>query len=225
MTDVLESLPDVRDSTGTHEIKIGNNKPNDNVCTQEQADIAINKGWDVILGGVDSNGNIVYDVQIGGRYITSANADDLTVLPGVTKNHTDGYARYNPTTNTLYLNGVDIVNQNGIGININTENTDFTIIFGQEPVNITSSGNGIDASVNTLTLTTAEDWWYSQKLKIKSNNAALYVVGNVVLDGTTRIEAIGAHVDHATYINGKLYVKNDAELRIKARDDQKPVSE
>ena len=224
MTDVLESLPDVRDSTGTHEIKIGDNKPNDNVCTQEQADIARNKGWNVILGGFDSEGNIVYNVKIGGDNITSANAGDLTVLPGVTKNDTDGYARYNPTTNTLYLNGVDIVNQNGIGININTENTDFTIILGQEPVNITSSGNGIHAYVNTLTLTTAEDWWYSQKLKIKSNNAALYVVGNVVLDGTTRIEAIGAHVDHATYINGKLYVKNDAELRIKALHDiQMPV--
>ncbi|MBR3858103.1 MAG: hypothetical protein IKM68_09025 [Bacteroidaceae bacterium] len=194
------------------------------VCTQEQADIARNKGWNVILGGFDSEGNIVYNVKIGGDNITSANAGDLTVLPGVTKNDTDGYARYNPTTNTLYLNGVDIVNQNGIGININTENTDFTIILGQEPVNITSSGNGIHAYVNTLTLTTAEDWWYSQKLKIKSNNAALYVVGNVVLDGTTRIEAIGAHVDHATYINGKLYVKNDAELRIKALHDiQMPV--
>ena len=224
MTDVLESLPDVRDSTGTHEIKIGDNKPNDNVCTQEQADIAINKGWDVILGGVDSNGNIVYDVQIGGRYITSANADDLTVLPGVTKNHTDGYARYNPTTNTLYLNGVDIVNQNGIGININTGNTDFTIIFGQEPVNVTSSSHGICANVNTLTFTTAEDWWYSQKLKITSGTIALYVIGDVVLDGVTRIEAIGAYEDYAIYIYRNLYVKNDAELRIKPhRDNQPPI--
>lgn len=224
MTDVLESLPDVTGIEGEHKIKIGDNKPNDNVCTQEQADIAKNKGWNVTLGGFDSDGNIVYDVQIGGHDITSANADDLTALPGVTKNDMGGYARYNPTTNTLYLNGVDIVNQNGIGININTENTDFTIIFGQEPVNITSSGNGIHAYVNTLTLTTAEDWWYSQKLKIKSNNVALYVVGNVVLDGVTRIEAIGAHVYHATYINNKLYVKNDAELRIKALHDiQIPV--
>lgn len=224
MTDVLESLPDVTGIEGVHKIKIGDNKPNDNVCTQEQADIAKNKGWNVTLGGFDSDGNIVYDVKIGGHDITSANANDLTVLPGVTKNDIEGYARYNPTINTLYLNGVDIVNQNGIGININTENTDFTIIFGQEPVNITSSGNGIHAYVNTLTLTTAEDWWYSQKLKIKSNNVALYVVGNVVLDGTTRIEAIGAHVDHATYINNKLYVKNDAELRIKALHDiQIPV--
>ena len=224
MTDVLESLPDVTGIEGEHKINIGDNKPNDNVCSDEQANIAKNKGWNVTLGGVDSDGNIVYDVKIGGVDITSANANDLTVLPGVTKNDMVGYARYNPTTNTLYLNGVDIVNQNGIGIYINTENTDFTIIFGQEPVNITSSGNGIHAYVNTLTLTTAEDWWYSQKLKIKSNNVALYVVGNVVLDGTTRIEAIGTHVDHATYINGKLYVKNDAELRIKAlRDIQIPV--
>ena len=225
MTDVLESLPDATGSSETHKINIGDNKPNDNVCSDEQANIAKNKGWNVTLGGVDSDGNIVYDVKIGGHDITSANANDLTVLPGVTKNDMGGYARYNPTTNTLYLNGVDIVNQNGIGININTKNTDFTIIFGQEPVNITSSGNGIDASVNTLTLTTAEDWWYSQKLNITSEVAvALNVIGNVVLDGVTRIEAIGALGHRATYINGKLYVKNDAELRIKALHDiQLPI--
>jgi Leucine-rich repeat (LRR) protein len=225
MTDVLESLPDATGSSETHKINIGDNKPNDNVCSDEQANIAKNKGWNVTLGGVDSDGNIVYDVKIGGVDITSANANDLTVLPGVTKNDMGGYARYNPTTNTLYLNGVDIVNQNGIGININTKNTDFTIIFGQEPVNITSSGNGIDANVNTLTLTTAEDWWYSQKLNITSEVAvALNVIGNVVLDGVTRIEAIGALGHRATYINGKLYVKNDAELRIKALHDiQLPI--
>ncbi len=227
MTDVLESLPDVTGIEGEHKIVISNSGTNDNVCSDEQANIARNKGWNVIVGGLDDEGNVVYDVSIGGTMVTSANAGDLTVLPGVTKNCEDGYARYNPTTNTLYLNGVDIVNEEDTGIQIELADANPTIELGQDPVNITGKTYGIFYDDNnysshsgTLTITTKEEYWYSEKLTVVgTEDSAIRFPSfeNCVINGAARIEArtLADDVVPFNLNGGKLYVKNDAELRVK----------
>ncbi len=226
MTDVLESLPDVTGIEGEHKIVISNSGTNDNVCSDEQANIAKNKGWNVTVGGLDEEGNVAFNVKIGGNYITSANADDLTALPGVTKNCEDGYARYNPTTNTLYLNGVDIVNEEDTGIQIELADANPTIELGQDPVNITGKNYGIFYDDNnysrsgTLTITTKEEYWYSEKLTVVGTEEAAIrfpSCENCVISGVARIEAKSLSNTYPFVLDGGiLYVKNDAELRVKS---------
>ena len=224
MTETLESLPDVTEGTNSdgYKIYISNSGTNDNVCTSEQADIARNKGWDVTVGGLDDEGNVIYNVSIAGTMVTSANADDLTVLPGVTKNSEYGYAYYNLTTQTLCLNGVDIVNEDGEGIKFSLINVNPTIELGQEPVNITAKGYGIAffkdqySNVCTLTITTKESNWYSEKFNVLStDNRALYVDGHLVLNGVARVETNSPNATMTCYIIGDLTIAGNAELRIK----------
>ena len=219
MTNVLESLPDVTEGTNSdgYKIHISDNEANDNVCTNEQADIARNKGWEVTVAEAG-----VYNITIAGTKITSATAGDLTVLPGVTKNCEDGYARYDATNGKLFLSGVDIVNEDGRGISFFAKNLMPTIVLGTDPVNIVSQDEGIfydnSSPYNNsrmLTITTESDIWYSEKLNITSQNFAINSVGSVVLDGVARIEAKGANCEHVVRVDDKLYIKNDAELRIK----------
>ena len=225
MTETLESLPDVTEGTKSdgYSITISSGTTNDNVCTGEQADIARNKGWEVFVAGLDSDGNIVYNIEIGGTIITSANAGDLTVLPNVTKNCDDGYARYEPATQKLHLSGVDIVNEEGDGINFNIKGLKPTIEIGLDPVNITAKGEGIsydsrNGSKNgLLTITSKEDYWYSEKLKvISTEDHAFYIQGNLILQGVARIEAKSLSNVCPFDLDETLYVKNDAELRIKS---------
>ena len=225
MTETLESLPDVTEGTKSdgYSITISSGTTNDNVCTGEQADIARNKGWEVFVAGLDSDGNIVYNIEIGGTIITSANADDLTVLPNVTKNCDDGYARYEPATQKLHLSGVDIVNEEGDGINFNIKGLKPTIEIGLDPVNITAKGEGIsydsrNGSKNgLLTITSKEDYWFSEKLNvISTENHAFYIKGSLILQGVARIEAKSLSNTYPFDLDGTLYVKNDAELRIKS---------
>ena len=225
MTETLESLPDVTEGTKSdgYSITISSGTTNDNVCTGEQADIARNKGWEVFVAGLDSDGNIVYNIEIGGTVITSANAGDLTVLPNVTKNCDDGYARYEPATQKLHLSGVDIVNEEGDGINFNIKGLKPTIEIGLDPVNITAKGEGIsydsrNGSKNgLLTITSKEDYWYSEKLNvISTENHAFYIKGSLILQGVARIEAKSLSNVCPFDLDETLYVKNDAELRIKS---------
>ena len=233
MTDVLESLPDATGSSDAHDIKIGDNGTNDNVCTQEQADIAKNKGWNVNIGGIDSEGNIVYYVKIGGTKITSANANDLTVLPGVTKNCADGYARYDEAKQTLYLSGVDIVNDNedGVGIYFYRDDANPTIEIGQDPVNVTGKSFGLIYSnrhhdyAGTLTITSKEDYWYSEKLTIVGEEErAIWVQDNCVINGVVRLEAKTLYGPTVCDIDWDLTIAGDAELRLKARASTNPLA-
>ena len=232
MTETLESLPDVtegyRNSQGGYSIYISSGTTNDNVCTGEQADIARNKGWKAYVAGLDDEGNIICDIELGGTMVTSANADDLTVLPNVTKNCEDGYARFDIATGKLCLNGVDIVNEDGIGIKFGSNNATRIIELGQEPVNIISKDKGIyfaaystSGSGGSLTITTKESNWYSEKLNIVSTeDKAIYMErGSLSIEGAARVVAKSADPDYDIRIaTGTLYIKNDAELRIKANE-------
>ncbi len=232
MTETLESLPDVtegyRNSQGGYSIYISSGTTNDNVCTGEQADIARNKGWKAYVAGLDDEGNIICDIELGGTMVTSANAGDLTVLPGVTKNCEDGYARFDITTGKLCLNGVDIVNEDGMGIKFGSNNATRIIELGQEPVNIISKDKGIyfaaystSGSGGSLTITTKESNWYSEKLNIVSTEGkAIYMErGSLSIEGAARVVAKSADPDYDIRIaTGTLYIKNDAELRIKANE-------
>ena len=223
MTETLESLPEgLMHPISGYNITITSNGANDNVCTPEQAQIAKDKGWNAIIGGVDNEGNIVYGINIGGNMINSANCDDLTVLPNVTKNNDDGYARYESTSGKLCLSGVDIVNEEGEGIKF--EKGTPIIELGQEPVNITAKGAGIyynagyvnPSTDGLLTITSKEADWYSEKLNIVSQeDNAFSVKGKLTLMGVARVEAKSFGSGYPVKLYGDLTLKNDAELRIK----------
>ncbi len=51
-----------------------------------------------------------YPLYVAGRQVTSLNADDLSVIPGV-----EGEASFDPETNTLYLNGAEITAPGDLG--------------------------------------------------------------------------------------------------------------
>lgn len=229
MTETMESLPTVIKGAWNQDIEytitVCFSTSNDNVCTGEQANIAKNKGWNVIIAGIDDEGNIICEIELGGTMVTSANADDLTVLPGVTKNCEDGYARFDIATGKLCLSGVDIVNEDGIGINFDSNNATRIIELGGDPVNITSKDVGIHFynfnSGGSLTITTKEDYWYSEKLNIVSTEGkAIYMErGSLSIEGAARVVAKSADPDYDIRIaTGTLYIKNDAELRIKANE-------
>ena len=231
MTETMESLPTVIKGAWNKDIEytitVCFSTSNDNVCTGEQANIAKNKGWNVIMAGIDDEGNIICEIELGGTMVTSANADDLTVLPNVTKNCDDGYAKFDIATGTLRLNGVDIVNMNGIGINLDCWNEHRIIELGQDPVNIFSKDDGIyyydHSSGGSLTITTKEDYWYSEKLNIVSTDgmAINLETGNLTLSGVARVAAESGAPEYGIRIaNRTLYVKDDAELRIKANVDE-----
>ena len=232
MTETLESLPSITEGWGTIKIT-GQSGSGDNVCTAEQANIAKNKGWEVILGNTDADGNTIYDMEIAGKTVTSANYNDLTVLPGVTKNCEDGYARYEPTTQKLYLSGVDIVNDEGEGIHIDCDIMSPVIVLGQDPVNITAKEYGIFYYTyiggNYLTITTESSDWYSEKLNITSKESnAIYAHGSLQLAGVARIVAKCPSYRDAicttSNMDGKLYIKENAELRIKANKMTTPLA-
>ncbi|GEM_PF-667359 len=231
MTETMESLPTVIKGVWNKDIEytitVCFSTSNDNVCTGEQANIAKNKGWNVIMAGTDDEGNIICEIELGGTMVTSANADDLTVLPNVTKNCDDGYAKFDIATGTLRLNGVDIVNENGIGINLDCWNEHRIIELGQDPVNIFSKDDGIyyydHSSGGSLTITTKEDYWYSEKLNIVSTEgmAISMETGSLTLSGVARVAAESGAPEYGIRIaNRTLYVKDDAELRIKANVDE-----
>ena len=233
MTDVLESLPEITEAStqwsNGYNIIVSNSSSYDNICTGEQANIARNKGWNVVVGGLDEEGNVVFEVKVGGSNVTSGNCDDLTVLPGVTKNNDDGYAYYNPTTQTLHLSGVDIVNEDGDeGIRFDIPDAT-TIELGQDPVGITAKNVGIYCSVpGTLTITTKESYWYSEKLNIVSTEGRAIVIarGNCVINGVARVEAKDLSANHSAVceVYGDLTIAGDAELRLKAQELTKPLS-
>ena len=232
MTETLESLPSITPGSGTIKVT-GQSGSGDNVCTAEQANIAKNKGWEVILGNTDADGNTIYDMVIAGENVTSANYNDLTVLSGVTKNSEDGYARYEPTTQKLYLSGVDIVNEDGIGIHIDCGILDPVIVLGQDPVNITAKEQGIHYYTylgdKYLTITTESNDWYSEKLNVTSKESdAIYAHGSLQLAGVARIEAKCPSYRDAicttSNMDGKLYIKENAELRIKANKMTTPLA-
>lgn len=236
MTDVLESLPEITENSTPwsdgYNIIVSYSSTNDNVCTGEQANIARNKGWNIVVGGLDDEGNVVFDLNVGGSNVTSGNCNDLTVLPGVTKNIDGGYAYYNPTKQTLYLSGVDIVNEDGEGIKFNIEDANPTIELGQDPVNITAKSDGIyyrngKALTGTLTITTKESDWYSEKLNIVSTEGRAIQIAssNCVINGVAHIEAKShsSNISSVCSVDGDLTVAGNAELRLKAQEYTKPL--
>ena len=220
MTETLESLHEVSPYKNAQITVMGQDLTTDNVCTLAQAQIAKDKGWNVILGNIDDEGNVVYNIQIAGKHITSANANDLTVLPGVTKNTDWGYARYDISKQTLCLSGVDIVSETGNAIDFRIKDSNPIIELGEDLVNIIGAEDGIATDSNTvksLTITTAEAEWYKQKLNVSANkNPIALLGGDLVLNGAARVEAKSTTYSEAycAYVSGNLYVKGEAELRI-----------
>ncbi len=194
MTETLESLPTIPEEEFA-QIHITALIPvnSENTCTQAQADIARQKGWDVILDNIDDDGNMYYPIQIAGQAITSANRDDLTVLPYITKNHSSGYAYYDSNKNELHLSGVDIVLPDSIqsdAINVSTKK-DFTIQLGWKPVNIVTnhtSSEGILFEETDYTFNiTSEDGETTSELNITTQDNSIHTYSSLVIGGYAKV--------------------------------------
>ena len=194
MTETLESLPTIPEEEFA-QIHITALSPvnSENTCTQAQADIARQKGWDVILDNIDGDGNMYYSIQIAGQAITSANKDDLTVLPYITKNHSSGYAYYDSNKNELHLSGVDIVLPDSIqsdAINVSTKK-DFTIQLGWKPVNIVTnhtSSEGILFEETDYTFNiTSEDGETTSELNVTTQDNSIHTYSSLVIGGYAKV--------------------------------------
>lgn len=194
MTETLESLPTIPEEEFA-QIHITALSPvnSENTCTQAQADIARQKGWDVILDNIDGDGNMYYPIQIAGQAITSANRDDLTVLPYITKNHSSGYAYYDSNKNELHLSGVDIVLPDSIqsdAINVSTKK-DFTIQLGWKPVNIVTnhtSSEGILFEETDYTFNiTSEDGETTSELNVTTQDNSIHTYSSLVIGGYAKV--------------------------------------
>ncbi|MBQ2301040.1 MAG: hypothetical protein II279_06110, partial [Bacteroidaceae bacterium] len=194
MTETLENLPTIPEEEFA-QIHITALSPvnSENTCTQAQADIARQKGWDVILDNIDGDGNMYYSIQIAGQAITSANKDDLTVLPYITKNHSSGYAYYDSNKNELHLSGVDIVLPDSIqsdAINVSTKK-DFTIQLGWKPVNIVTnhtSSEGILFEETDYTFNiTSEDGETTSELNVTTQDNSIHTYSSLVIGGYAKV--------------------------------------
>lgn len=194
MTETLESLPTIpEEEFGQIHITAFSPVNSENTCTQAQADIARQKGWDVVLDNIDDDGNMYYSIQIAGQAITSANKDDLTVLPYITKNHSSGYAYYDSNKNELHLSGVDIVLPDSIqsdAINVSTKK-DFTIQLGWKPVNIVTnhtSSEGILFEETDYTFNiTSEDGETTSELNVTTQDNSIHTYSSLVIGGYAKV--------------------------------------
>ena len=95
-----------------------------------------------------------YDFTIAGVHVTSANCDDLTVIPGVT-----GKADYNPDTQTLTLENAHITNNaeengDGSGVGLVNKTNGLTIVLvGNNTITSEKSLGIWNSDDNSLTFT------------------------------------------------------------------------
>ena len=226
MTETLESLPVT--SSGSIYISSIYYTGIDNTCTDEQADIARQKGWNVTIRNIDDNGNMYYPIKIAGQYITSATKNDLTVLPYVTKNCDSGYAYYDNTKNELHLSGVDIVvpdSLNEYTLEVGTK-SDFSIKLGMNPVNIVNnifseSGIDVDSSNKTFSITSEEN--ATSQLNVTTRGYAIYTSSPLVIGGYTKVTLTSEKRTPLTCASCNLTMKEHAELQLVTDSYSEPL--
>ncbi|MBQ9169200.1 MAG: hypothetical protein IJ148_00040 [Bacteroidaceae bacterium] len=226
MTETLESLPVT--SSGSIYISSIYYTGIDNTCTDEQADIARQKGWNVTIRNIDDNGNMYYPIKIAGQYITSATKNDLTVLPYVTKNCDSGYAYYDNTKNELHLSGVDIVAPDSLNeytLEVGMK-SDFSIKLGMNPVNIvnniyTKRGIYFDSSNQTFSITSEEN--ATSQLNVTTKDCAIYTWSPLVIGGYTKVTLTSEKRTPLTCASCNLTMKEHAELQLVTDSYSEPL--
>ncbi|MBQ6191240.1 MAG: hypothetical protein IJK51_02950 [Bacteroidaceae bacterium] len=233
MTETLESLAtaytrcEIIITSTVSDYGTGNGT--DNTCTQAQADIARQKGWEVTLNNIDDDGNMYYPIKIAGQDITSANKNDLTLLPFITKNHDSGYAYYDNINNELHLNGVDIVVPDSIKSNaiIVSPKHDFSIKLGWKPVNIVtnndvSQGIRFDNSDYTCQIT-SEDGETTSQLNLTTKHNSLVTSSPLVIGGYAKVTLSSEWHTPLNCESCNLTMKEKAELQIVPDSSNKPL--
>jgi hypothetical protein len=226
MTETLESLPVT--SSGSIYISSIYDTGIDNTCTDEQADIARQKGWNVTIRNIDDDGNMYYPIKIAGQYITSATKNDLTVLPYVTKNCDVGYAYYDNTKNELHLSGVDIVvpdSLNEYTLEVGMK-SDFSIKLGMNPVNIVNnifseSGIHVDSSSKTFSITSEGN--ATSQLNVTTRGYAIYTSSPLVIGGYTKVTLTSEKRTPLTCASCNLTMKEHAELQLVTDSYSEPL--
>ena len=233
MQETLESLRQTED--GLIFVSDNDDSTPDNVCTNAQAEIARQKGWRVSMRQTTESGDVSYELVITGDTITSGNANDLTVLAGITKNCASGYARYDFMNHTLHLSGVDIVNDeyNGEGIYYNQKRIYLTIMLGEEPVNITTSGYGIFLDCwnsGSLTITSEPSDVEMPRCQLNIVTSNLYPIGvynPLIISGQAKVTAQCTQRSRdLIYYNCEgwtMTMKENAELTLKANQYASPI--
>ena len=217
MTETLESLPTT--TGGSIHITSVYDTGIDNTCTDEQADIARQKGWKVTIRNIDDDGNMYYPIKIAGQYITSATKNDLTVLPYVTKNCDSGYAYYDSNKNELHLSGVDIVAPDSLNeytLEVGMK-SDFSIKLGMNPVNIVNnifseSGIHVDSSSKTFSITSEGNT--TSQLNVTTRGYAIYTSSPLVIGGYTKVTLTSEKRTPLTCASCNLTMKEHAELQL-----------
>lgn len=203
--------------------------------------VTIKKEWVTIANqdfvdanNKDAEGNIIYNIAFAGDTITSAIANDLTVLPAISLNTEGGYARYDATDNSLHLSGVDIevdADTKAHALDISTFR-DASIVLGKDPVNIHSDYydqydltigiQGLHRSGNQqslLTITTEEDAEQDGSLTISTQGNSVVAECGVTIAGKAkvRIESARKSAFSLEEAGGKnLTLKEDAGLTLTA---------
>ncbi|MBP3710991.1 MAG: hypothetical protein J6I86_00810 [Bacteroidaceae bacterium] len=226
MTETLESLPVT--SSGSIYISSIYDTGIDNTCTDEQADIARQKGWNVTIRNIDDDGNMYYPIKIAGQYITSATKNDLTVLPYVTKNCDSGYAYYDSNKNELHLSGVDIVAPDSLNeytLEVGMK-SDFSIKLGMNPVNIVNnifseSGIHVDSSSKTFSITSEGNT--TSQLNVTTRGYAIYTSSPLVIGGYTKVTLTSEKRTPLTCASCNLTMKEHAELQLVTDSYSEPL--
>jgi hypothetical protein len=147
-----------------------------------------------------------YDLWIAGVQVTSANAGDLTAIPGVSVEQ-GGKARYDPESNTLTLNGAHI---NNTLANPGEEKLNCGIYYDEtEALNISVTGSN---TVTSRAVASGDSRYETCGLWLYS-----YAALNVTLNSGATLSILGggSAVNSASYgleVNGPLTVSGSGEL-------------
>lgn len=236
MTETLESL--CRTADGVIVVSDNDDSTSDNVCTKEQAEIAKQKGWRVSMRQTTESGDVSYELVIAGDTITSGNANDLTVLPSVTKNCANGYAYYDFMNHTLHLSGVDIINDESTynGISYNSKRIDLTIMLGEEPVNVKTYNDALyfhpySSDGSSLTITSEPGNLNMPRCQlnlVSSNYHPVSITKPIVISGQAKVTLqCGKNSRVPFWFFGEgwtMTMKENAELFIKANQYAHPIA-
>ena len=144
-----------------------------------------------------------YDLWVGGVQVTSENKDGI-IGEGIT-----GTATYDPDTNTLTLNGVNIVNSynygsNKLGIYSSNNSTALTInLAGTNTVTAEgiTSGNSYGIwSLGSLTISGDGTLTVSCGTALKSNGiVGIFGMGDITISDSAQVSATGGTADNESY--------------------------
>ena len=120
-----------------------------------------------------------YGITICGEKVTDWNCDDLTVIDGVDTNQDFGYAKYDPETDNLILNAVNIkpVKDDEFGISSVSNGLTITVKNG-----VTVTSNRV-AALYTFADATINGGGLMMLASNSVNGATVYTGGKLTLDG------------------------------------------